>query len=485
MSHAVTQHSMDAERAVGTTHNPEAETAVIGCMLLDQAAIEQAITSGLTPEDFYHQSKAQTARAILAVARRHEPVDLVSVSEELGRKGQLNAVGGAAFVSSMLSDGVRSANVSTYIGILKAHARTRAVDQALRRALRDLQDAGIDNALDRLTRQLEASTDALRDQTEPILEPAAAVAARTDSAGPEAIVPGLIFAGCITTFFGPERAFKSVSAREVAAAVATGRRAFHSDRMQVVEARPVAYFTEEDSAGAVLAHLDAFTDGAVSAGRTAFYLSCCRGLSLDDPRTQDRILKECAIAGPGLIVMEPLRSLSACVDQGPRELQPLTAFLRRLIRETGAAILLGHHAVKAIATGDQRKGGQRISGGGLLSISECPVEFARVSETSGTMTPRTFKHSTTPGPLDLRLDVAGDRLARLSAFDSAPDVPVSEVAANVVMDVVTANPGMIGSAIVTRTHVRRKEAFDALRRLSDQGRLRSETAGKAVRWYVV
>ena len=45
----------------------------------------------------------------------------------------------------------------------------------------------------------------------------------------------------------------------------------------------------------------------------------------------------------------------------------------RLDREVGPHVqLLGHHAVKPVAGADQRKGAQRVSGGGLFSISEAP-----------------------------------------------------------------------------------------------------------------
>jgi RecA-family ATPase len=357
--------------------------------------------------------------------------------------------------------------VSFEMAVVEAMERERARREALRRLERE---------------RLHEVAD---DDGDVLLEPIANVGARLATETPQAIIESLIYPGLIHVVYGLERTFKSITIREFVAVIATGSRSVGYLNRLSTRGTPAtcAYFTEEDSEKAVFEHLDAFTSGLVGRGDAPIFLSAGKGACLDDVATQERILRELVLIEPTLVVFEPLRSLTAAVDQGPRELQPLTAFLRRIVRETGAAIVLGHHAVKP-QVNDSRKGTQRISGGGLFSISECAFEFTREDEHTCRMTPRGFKHAATPAPIELRLETHNGRVRRLLASEFAPPEPIEARVETAVIDIVSRAQGLSGNAIAARSSLRKSDVHAALHRLAASGRLRSEQAGRGTAWHL-
>jgi len=108
-------------------HSLEAERAVLGALLLDPAAISEAVGIPLAPEDFYRDHHARVFRAILTLYERGERADLITLVDELGKRGELDQVGGQAELSRLFDYAVTSAN-------LDHHARI-VVDKALLRRL--------------------------------------------------------------------------------------------------------------------------------------------------------------------------------------------------------------------------------------------------------------------------------------------------------------------------------------------------------------
>ncbi len=85
-------------------HNLDAERALLGSVLIDNAALNYALEI-LAAEDFYSQAHRYTFEKMIELAERGRVIDLVTVSEELGKSGLLEKSGGAAYLAA-LSDGV-------------------------------------------------------------------------------------------------------------------------------------------------------------------------------------------------------------------------------------------------------------------------------------------------------------------------------------------------------------------------------------------
>ena len=97
--------------------NLDAEQGVLGSMLLDRDAIARVVEL-IRPEDFYRDAHRRIYEAITELFERGEPVDLITVTDRLRDRGQLDDVGGAAYVTSLLNAIPTAANVEYYARIV-------------------------------------------------------------------------------------------------------------------------------------------------------------------------------------------------------------------------------------------------------------------------------------------------------------------------------------------------------------------------------
>jgi len=103
-------------------HYLVAERAVLGVVLLDNPALAGAIEKGLTAEDFFLSEHRNVFEAMLRLDEAREPIDAVTLTNDLHRHGKLEASGGAGYISQ-LSDGLpRVTNVGFYSQIVKEKA---------------------------------------------------------------------------------------------------------------------------------------------------------------------------------------------------------------------------------------------------------------------------------------------------------------------------------------------------------------------------
>ncbi len=126
-------------------HNVEAEEAVIGSLLIDPDAILQVATF-LEPPDFYVERHAWIYEAIRDLHERREPADLVTLADELERRGQLHESGGPAYLSSLINATPTSIHAEFYARIVERTGVLRrlieAAGQIARLAYQDTQDVG-------------------------------------------------------------------------------------------------------------------------------------------------------------------------------------------------------------------------------------------------------------------------------------------------------------------------------------------------------
>lgn len=106
---------------------PDAEAAVLGAMLLEKDAIPKVIEV-LPPEMFYSAAHQSIYGAIRVLFERGEPVDLVTLTHELRRNVQLDAVGGPSYLTELTTRVASAANV-------EYHARIVAQKGLMRRLI--------------------------------------------------------------------------------------------------------------------------------------------------------------------------------------------------------------------------------------------------------------------------------------------------------------------------------------------------------------
>ncbi|MBI5115801.1 replicative DNA helicase [Candidatus Poribacteria bacterium] len=98
-------------------HNREAEQSVLGAMLFDERAIGQAVEK-LRENHFYDEAHRRVFRAIIDLYNQSSPVDLISVSNELRKAGELESVGGATYLAQLLDLVPTVAHVDYYCRIV-------------------------------------------------------------------------------------------------------------------------------------------------------------------------------------------------------------------------------------------------------------------------------------------------------------------------------------------------------------------------------
>jgi len=123
--------------------NIDAEQALLGALLIDPDTVVQVATV-VQPEDFYVQRHGWIYDAIRHLHDQRRPVDFLTVNDELERRGQLQDVGGAAFLSSLINAVPSAVHGLRYAQIVQRTSTLRqligAAGQIARLAYEDAQD---------------------------------------------------------------------------------------------------------------------------------------------------------------------------------------------------------------------------------------------------------------------------------------------------------------------------------------------------------
>ncbi|HJO17514.1 MAG: replicative DNA helicase [Vicinamibacterales bacterium] len=107
-------------------HNLEAEKAVLGAVLIDNEQFNRAAELIDSP-DFYRHAHQQIFDKMVSLFERDEVIDLVTLKEELNRAGNLNEVGGPAYIAALVDGVPKSTNVEYYAKIVKEKATLRSL----------------------------------------------------------------------------------------------------------------------------------------------------------------------------------------------------------------------------------------------------------------------------------------------------------------------------------------------------------------------
>ncbi len=110
-------------------HNIEAEEAVIGSLLVDPEAIVKTAIS-LKPEAFYREKNQWIYDACLSLYERNEAINQITLAQELAQQGKLEPVGGAAYLSHLVSVLPTSVHVEYYAQIVHRLAVMRRLISA-------------------------------------------------------------------------------------------------------------------------------------------------------------------------------------------------------------------------------------------------------------------------------------------------------------------------------------------------------------------
>jgi replicative DNA helicase len=122
-------------------HNLDAERAVLGAVLLEGREALPRVIEVLRPSDFYTEAHRAIYQTMLRLFDRGEPVDLITLQEELRRGEQLDFAGGPAALALLVEQGSVAAYLTAYTGIVRDMAVLRELIQTSTQIITSAFDA--------------------------------------------------------------------------------------------------------------------------------------------------------------------------------------------------------------------------------------------------------------------------------------------------------------------------------------------------------
>lgn len=467
-----------------TPHALDSERLLLGALVSGHYVRE--ILNALAPEMLWRRDHALILREAIALDARGVVPDARLINGTIGEQLDQRAA-----IYAIADDRVGL----TPSGVAE-HARRIRETWAAREALRILgaarshvrrePKAAVNGLAVSVAEELEAIRQTVvRDEacaSRPLAELAGSVDAplRVDLVGP------LLAEREIAMLHGQPRARKSWIAHELALALTAGVAPFGCEALRPRSTRPALLLGNEDAERVTAHRLFLLMRGhGLTRAPDGLRLLLGQGASLDEPGWRARIVDEVRRHHIALLIVDPVRSVSAATDQGPSELQPLARYLRQIVAETGVTILLVHHDAKPLpGVTDTRRRAQRASGGGLFAIVDAPLHVEAADEQHSLLAADGFKHAADPPSLLIELQV-DEHEARLVARTTTGKSAESVALDTAVVAHIRQNDGGSGRAIAAALHRRRDDVLDALERLRQAGTVDSRPdKNRSQNWFL-
>src|SRR6478735_2238976 len=128
-----------AERTL--PHNLEAERSVLGAILLHNDAFNLA-AEVIDANDFFRDAHRRIFDRMVKLSERGNAIDLVTLKDELGRAGEIEQVGGPAYIAALVDGVPRSTNIEHYARIIKEKSTLRSLIFSANKILANAYDGG-------------------------------------------------------------------------------------------------------------------------------------------------------------------------------------------------------------------------------------------------------------------------------------------------------------------------------------------------------
>lgn len=123
--------------------NIDAEKSLLGAILIDEEILAD-VSEIVKPKDFYEKTHSMVFDAMMHLFERHKPVDLLTLTDELKGKEQLDIIGGSAFLSELTNYVPTAAHAEAYADIVAQ----KAIRRRLIRASGDINELGYNEEFD-------------------------------------------------------------------------------------------------------------------------------------------------------------------------------------------------------------------------------------------------------------------------------------------------------------------------------------------------
>jgi KaiC/GvpD/RAD55 family RecA-like ATPase len=340
----------------GVPADASAERFLLGCILVNAERWLPSIRAGLHPSDLCLDTHQTIYRRVVDIAERNEPVDRITLANELGRHHkELEGVGGLSYLSKLDADGTFPANLTpTYIEgyirrVQKASRRRRLVFAA--EAVRNRALINDDEPIETL---LTAAAESFRSLA---TEGPKAILLTHENVPPiweyestvNYIIEDFLPEGCITLLTGDSGHGKTLFATAIAGAIATGGEFLGRQAVQ----RRALYLDRENPLSLAKQHLFDLHIGPTP--NLTYWGGWCQAAA-NGPASAS--LHEFARAEKPVMVFD---SLVAFHDGNEQDASETRRYLQRFrdLADAGATIILLHHTGKS-ETSKQYRGSSDI-----------------------------------------------------------------------------------------------------------------------------
>ena len=122
-------------------HSVESEQSILGSILLDKDAMI-TVSETINPDDFYKEAHKIIYECMIKLSNKSEPIDLITLTEELKKQGHLDDVGGISYITSLSTIVPTTSNVKYYADIVKE----KSVLRNLIKVSNDIINLGYDSS---------------------------------------------------------------------------------------------------------------------------------------------------------------------------------------------------------------------------------------------------------------------------------------------------------------------------------------------------
>ena len=335
-----------ADLGSGLPFSKESEQAILGDVLIDPPCF-LSLRGYLSAGDFYIARHGWIWQSFCNLVDRREAIDILTVCNELQRLGQLEEIGGAAFITALLNATPTSLNSESHARQVQADSiRRRSVEWANEIATK-AYDPGIttDRLLQRFAEIAQEATG-----TAPQSYNVRTVAYALEPRPPRNyLVENLIHEKSITVLYGDGGVKKTWSSLFLGACVGSGQAwgEFATQKARVL------FIDEENGESEMAIRVAMCCRGALAMPVESVdlrYISLA-AFHLDDPQSEAILTNEILAQAARLVIFDALADLMNGDENSKQDTQPVFNALRRISEKTGVAILVIHHGGKS---GDYR-----------------------------------------------------------------------------------------------------------------------------------
>jgi AAA domain-containing protein/DnaB helicase-like protein/regulatory ArsR family protein len=458
----------------------EAERAVLGVALLDPHG-PSTLTQTLRTEDFFKEGHRKIYAGVAALLEAKSGVDLVTLSEALRQRGELEEIGGPAYLARLVDEAALLTAMPDYCRLLQDKAALRELIRVSVETIGRAYDNGLpagELALS-ATRALDALTRGRGRPLAPLTDFATLLA--TPPPKPVWLVEGLALQGANGWLGAGAKVGKSYLILDLLLACVLGVPWLGT--FPVPRPLRVVLIEEEDSAWRVYERgtrlLNARADGLLP-GDVFFKAAIRKGIQLDDERSLRPLLDILEHDAVDLVVWDVFNKIHTKDEKRPDQMLPILKRVDRLRDEYGCANLILHHSRKPGVGGpDLASGGQQLRG---------PSEFWGWAENSLYLKPLKAKGAlivepeskdALVAPFKVHLEDMGED-ARRWVYDGevAAKVSAGDEARSLILEALALNPMTVEQIIdhtkkgdrTIRRHLAALQQDGALESLKEPGK---------------